>query len=220
MDWDWTEKSLLLPGGTTGIGRGAAVGIAEAGADIVVLGRSHDPEDTCKAIRALGRKAVGFQGDVCDGTFGAQLVNGILAQWGRLSIMVNSAGLQIRGPSVDYAEADWDKVIDLNLTALFCMRCSRSARWVKKRRRFPPLCMGIRSGKLVQNVVAAQTTLAGAPLSCARLSVMPFRFGGRWAHRQYDSPRSTTCGTWHRHDPAWSADVSAFLENPLFQEWA
>jgi 2-deoxy-D-gluconate 3-dehydrogenase len=120
-------KVAIVTGGTLGIGRAAALGMAEAGADIVVLGRSQDPEETCKAIRALGREALPFQGDVCEGTFAERVISETLAHWGHLDILVNSAGIQIRAPSVDYAEADWDRVISLNLTALFRM-CQRVGR--------------------------------------------------------------------------------------------
>jgi 2-deoxy-D-gluconate 3-dehydrogenase len=120
-------KVAIVTGGTAGIGRAGALGMAEAGADIVVLGRSHDPEETCAAIRKFGRKAVGFQGEVCDGAFVARVIDETVAQWGHIDILVNSAGLQIRAPSIDYPEADWDKVISLNLTALFRM-CQRVGR--------------------------------------------------------------------------------------------
>src|SRR6266436_381342 len=103
-------KVAIVTGATAGIGRAAALGLAEAGADIVVRGKSHDPEGTCKAIRPLGRQALGLQGDICDGGFAEHVVNETLARWDHLDILVNSAGLQIRTPSVDFAEADWDKV--------------------------------------------------------------------------------------------------------------
>jgi 2-dehydro-3-deoxy-D-gluconate 5-dehydrogenase len=120
-------KVAIVTGGTAGIGRAAALGMSEAGADIVVLGKSQDPEETCKAIRALGRQALGLQGDICDGSFAERVVKETLARWGHLDILVNSAGLQIRTPAVDFAEADWDKVIGLNLTVLFRM-CQRAGR--------------------------------------------------------------------------------------------
>jgi 2-deoxy-D-gluconate 3-dehydrogenase len=120
-------KVAIVTGGTAGIGRAAALGLAEAGADIVVLGRSQDPEETCKVIRALGREALAFQGDIRDNAFSERVVSEALSHWGHLDILVNSAGMQIRAPSVDYAEEDWDKIIALNLTALFRM-CQRVGR--------------------------------------------------------------------------------------------
>jgi len=114
-------KVAIVTGGTAGIGRASALAMAEAGADIVVLGRSHGPEETCEAIRALGRNALGFQGDICDGSFVARVVDETLAKWNHIDILVNSAGLQIRAPSVDYSESAWDQIIELNLTALFRM---------------------------------------------------------------------------------------------------
>ncbi len=120
-------KVAVVTGGTSGIGRAAALGLAEAGADIAVLGKSQNPEETCQAIRALGRKAMPFQGDICSGSFIDKVVREVLARLGHIDILVNSAGMQIRTPSVDFAEGDWDKVIGLNLTALFRM-CQRVGR--------------------------------------------------------------------------------------------
>jgi 2-dehydro-3-deoxy-D-gluconate 5-dehydrogenase len=120
-------KVAIVTGGTAGIGRAMAIGLAAAGAGVVVLGRSHDPEETCKAIRALGRDALGFRGDICESEFTERAVRETVAHWGHVDILVNSAGVQARAPSLNYPEADWDRVIGLNLTALFrlCQRVGR-----------------------------------------------------------------------------------------------
>jgi 2-deoxy-D-gluconate 3-dehydrogenase len=120
-------KVAIVTGATTGIGSAAAMGLAEAGADIVALGKSKNPEVVCGRIRALGRKCLAFQGDICDSSFVDQVVSDALEEWGHLDVLVNNAAMTVRTPAVDFAEADWDKVIGLNLTALFrvCQRVGR-----------------------------------------------------------------------------------------------
>jgi 2-deoxy-D-gluconate 3-dehydrogenase len=120
-------KTAIVTGATTGIGRAAAIGLAEAGANVAVLGRTRNPTDTCDQIRAFGRECLPLQGDLCDRGFLAQTVDCVVKRWGRVDILVNSAGMTIRTPAAHFAEADWDKVISLNLTALFRM-CQEAGR--------------------------------------------------------------------------------------------
>lgn len=112
-------KVAIVTGATTGIGRAAAIGLAEAGADVVVLGRTQATENVCRAIESLGRKSRGLQGDLSDAHFRDKVVDETLSQWGHIDILVNSAGITVRTPAVEFAEADWDKIIDVNLTSLF-----------------------------------------------------------------------------------------------------
>jgi len=117
----------LVTGATRGIGRAAAVGLAEAGADVVVLGCTHNPEETRRAVETLGRRSLAFRGDLSDAGFRSQVVDEVLAQWGHIDILVNNAGTISRAPAVDYPEADWERVIELNLTTVFrlCQRVGR-----------------------------------------------------------------------------------------------
>jgi 2-deoxy-D-gluconate 3-dehydrogenase len=120
-------SKALVTGSATGIGRTVAMALAEAGADVAVLGHAHDPAETRAAIEALGRQALSFRGDLTDAAFRNRLVDEVLAKWGRIDILANIAGTATRAPAVDYPEADWDQVIDLNLTTLFrlCQRVGR-----------------------------------------------------------------------------------------------
>jgi NAD(P)-dependent dehydrogenase (short-subunit alcohol dehydrogenase family) len=77
-------KVAIVTLGTAGIGRAIALGMAEAGADIVLLGRSQNPTETCNAIRSPGRQALAFQGDICERQFAERVVSESLAHWGRL----------------------------------------------------------------------------------------------------------------------------------------
>jgi 2-deoxy-D-gluconate 3-dehydrogenase len=142
-------KVAIVTGATAGIGRAAAIGLAEAGADIVVLGRTQNPDETCNAIRALGRQSLAFQGDICDSSFVDRTVSEVLAHWGHVDILVNSAGTTIRTPAVDFAEADWDRIIDVNLTGLFRM-CQRVGRQMIKQK----------SGKII-NVASIASFIGG-----------------------------------------------------------
>lgn len=120
-------STALVTGAATGIGRAAALALAEAGADVAVVGHSHDPAETRQAIERLGRRALSFQGDLAQAEFRDRLVDKVLRQWGRIDILVNNAGTTTRAQAVDYSEAEWDQVIALNLTALFrlCQRVGR-----------------------------------------------------------------------------------------------
>jgi 2-deoxy-D-gluconate 3-dehydrogenase len=120
-------KVAIVTGGSRGIGLGMSVGLAEAGADVAVLGNSQSPDDACHAIAQLGRRPLGFQGDLTEGKFREEVVTKVLAEWGHIDILVNNAGITVRTPAVDFAEADWDKILGLNLTALFRM-CQRVGR--------------------------------------------------------------------------------------------
>jgi 2-deoxy-D-gluconate 3-dehydrogenase len=126
--------TALVTGGARGIGRAAAVALAEAGADVAVLGHSHDPAETCRAVEALGRRALSFQGDLSAAEVRDHLVSEVVRQWGRIDILVNNAGTIARAPAVNFSEADWDRVIELNLTTLFRM-CQRVGRGMIEQKR-------------------------------------------------------------------------------------
>lgn len=119
--------TALVTGAAVGIGGAAARALAEAGADVALIVRSHDPAPMRQQIEALGRRAMAFQGDLSDKAFRDSVVDRMLSEWGRIDILVNNAGLTTRAPAVDYPEDDWDRVIELNLTALFrlCQRVGR-----------------------------------------------------------------------------------------------
>jgi 2-deoxy-D-gluconate 3-dehydrogenase len=127
-------SKALVTGGAVGIGRAAALALAEAGADVAILGQSHDPAETREAIEALGRQALAFRGDLTKSDFRNLVVDEILRRWERIDILVNNAGTIARAHAVDFSEADWDRVIELNLTTLFRM-CQRVGRVMIEQKR-------------------------------------------------------------------------------------
>jgi len=118
MMFDLTGKVALVTGANTGIGRGIALALAGAGADIAAAGRSPASE-TVEKVRALGRKAENFSADLSSVGAVQPLADAVLAEFGRIDILVNNAGIIRRADAVDFTEADWDAVMDTNLKTLF-----------------------------------------------------------------------------------------------------
>jgi len=110
----------LVTGGTQGLGQASAIALAEAGADVVILGRS-DPNETGHAIAKLGRRWSAINQDLVTASVSdlAQSINQVVSEMGRLDILVNNAGIVRRTPAIDYPESDWDDIIQINLKAVF-----------------------------------------------------------------------------------------------------
>jgi NAD(P)-dependent dehydrogenase (short-subunit alcohol dehydrogenase family) len=131
-------KAAIVTGAGRGIGKATAELFAAAGAAVAVIDVSEEhAQRTAEAIGSAGGTAIPI---VCDVT-GEKAVEAAFAQaadeLGGLDILVNNAGMAIRKPATEVALADWQKVIDLNLTALFV--CSRvAARHMRKARRDAP----------------------------------------------------------------------------------
>lgn len=116
--FDLTGRVAAVTGANTGIGRGIAEALATAGADIAAVGRS-DPSDTLAAVKALGRRTAWIKAD-----FGAKpdypaVIKEIVDKLGGLHVLVNNAGTIRRNNSIDFTEADWDAVMDVNLKSVF-----------------------------------------------------------------------------------------------------
>ncbi|WP_329485986.1 glucose 1-dehydrogenase [Kitasatospora sp. NBC_01246] len=118
MTTRFADKSVLVTGGGTGIGRGIALAFAREGARVAVAGRTEGPlAETVRLIEEEGGKAVALVGDVADGADAARLVRETVARLGALDIAVNNAGiLGAVAPIADLAEEDWQRVVDTNLT--------------------------------------------------------------------------------------------------------
>lgn len=118
--FDLSGKTALVTGGGHGIGRHLCIGLAEAGANIVVVGRKLEPlQETVTAIEMLGQKAWALQADVADPASIDQLLKQVFALSSRLDILVNNAGFAWAQPTLEHSLKGWDKVFDLNVRGLF-----------------------------------------------------------------------------------------------------
>ena len=118
--FDLTGKVAVVTGGNGGIGLGIAMGLAGAGANIVVAARS--VEKTAQAledIRALGVEAYGITVDVTQEPAIQRMVADTIDHMGRLDILVNNSGIAVRAQPQDLTAAQWDSVVDVNLRAAF-----------------------------------------------------------------------------------------------------
>ncbi|NND90630.1 MAG: 2-dehydro-3-deoxy-D-gluconate 5-dehydrogenase KduD [Granulosicoccus sp.] len=117
-------KRALVTGANTGIGRAIALSLADAGAVVIAAGRS-STEESVSQIRAAGGEAYSLSMDLSDLAAAIRQFD----EAGKLDILVNNAGIIRRADAVDYSEADWDEVIDINLKAVFrlCQQFARQA---------------------------------------------------------------------------------------------
>lgn len=124
--FDLTGRVAVVTGGNGGIGLGMARGLARAGASVVVAAR--DPAKSAAAVaelEALGAPVAALAVDVVDEASCAALVAGTLDRFGRLDVLVNNAGVNIRKQPEDYALEEWRAILDTNLTGAYL--CSRAA---------------------------------------------------------------------------------------------
>jgi NAD(P)-dependent dehydrogenase (short-subunit alcohol dehydrogenase family) len=115
--FDLSGKCAVVLGGTTGIGRALSLGLAAAGADVVATGRHIEPlEETAAAIEALGRRTVRQAADVGDRASLIVLRDSVMRELGAADILVNCAGRIKRMPTLEIEEAEWNSIVDTNLT--------------------------------------------------------------------------------------------------------
>ncbi len=118
MSFALTGRVAAVTGANTGLGRAIAEALAAAGADIACIGRS-DPAETLAAVKALGRRGHWVSADLGAKPDCSAIVADIVQQLGGLHILVNNAGIIRRNNAIDFTEADWDAVLDVNLKAVF-----------------------------------------------------------------------------------------------------
>ena len=122
-------QAALVTGANTGLGQAIAVGLAQAGADIVAVGRSA-PDETAKLVQAAGRKLYAVSADLSTTEPIARVLDEAQAAAGPISILVNNAGIIRRADAIDFSESDWDAVVDTNLKTVFFLCQAMARRWV------------------------------------------------------------------------------------------
>ncbi len=121
-----TDKVAIVTGAGRGIGKGIAIGMAEAGADVVVnySKNASGAEAVKNEIRKIGRNCLPLQGDVSVRKDVVRLVQTTMSEFGKIDILVNNAGILIPGTLMDLAEEKWDRVVQVNLKGVFL--CSQA----------------------------------------------------------------------------------------------
>jgi len=114
------ERVAVVTGAGQGLGRGTALALAEAGADVVVADiNAQTGAAVAEEIRALGRRAISVVVDVSRMEQVRALVDQTLAAFGKADILVNNAGISAHEPSAELSLADWQRVMDVNITGVF-----------------------------------------------------------------------------------------------------
>ncbi len=128
-----SDKTALVTGGGSGLGRAICHGFAEAGAHVAIADISF--ESASETLALLGKSASSSfaqELDVTDKKEVEDAVAKVIENWGTLDILVNCAGRAIRGTALDYKEQDWDTIIDVNLKGTF-LCCQAAGRFMAAR---------------------------------------------------------------------------------------
>lgn len=115
-------KTALITGASKGLGKAMALALAEAGARLVLVSRDLGLlHETAAAVRKLGAEAAVFQTDLMDEAQVLRLENAVAGDVGKVQILINNAGMNLRKPVTDFTLAEWRQVMDTNLTSAFLM---------------------------------------------------------------------------------------------------
>ncbi len=114
---DLAGKVAVVVGGSSGIGKTIALGLAQGGADVVASARRMELVKTlADEIESLGRRSLRVPCDVDDRESLEQLLKASVDAFGKVDILVNAAGITKRAPTLDFSEEDWNRILDTNLT--------------------------------------------------------------------------------------------------------
>jgi 2-deoxy-D-gluconate 3-dehydrogenase len=118
--FDLAGKVAIVTGCDTGLGQGMAVGLAQAGCDIVGI-NIVEPVDTIAKVEALGRRFLSLKADVSKTDELPGLVDKAVSHFGKIDILVNNAGIIRREDAINFSEKDWDDVMNINIKSVFFM---------------------------------------------------------------------------------------------------
>ena len=116
--FDLTGRSAIVTGASTGLGMGMTLGLAAAGADILLV--DHVPSsEVAGKVRAMGRHAATLEADLSKMESISRVVEAAIAEFGKIDILFNNAGIIRRTPAIEFTEKEWDEVMTLNAKTVF-----------------------------------------------------------------------------------------------------
>lgn len=153
--FDLNGTVAIVTGGNGGIGRGIALGLAEAGAAVAILARNREKNRAVAAeLEALGVRAIALEADLSDRTQLKPALERVERDLGAVNILVNNAGIAVMSPTLTLEPADWDSVIETNLTSCFILSRLAAQSMVARK-------AGDTIGKIIN--VASEYAFFGAP---------------------------------------------------------
>jgi 2-deoxy-D-gluconate 3-dehydrogenase len=129
--FDLAGKVALVTGCNTGLGQGMAIGLAQAGCDIVGVNLS-SPSETAEKVTALGRRFLDLRADLGSIEGIPQLIEKAVGEFGHLDILVNNAGIIRREDAIEFSEKNWDDVMNVNSKTLFFMSQAVARQFIKQ----------------------------------------------------------------------------------------
>ena len=143
------QQTALVTGAASGIGRGIALGLAAAGANVACFDLPESAlEEVCDEIIMAGQRAIAVPGDVMDADILADAVRDAESELGPLSLAVNSAGIANAAPAEEMALSQWQRVIDINVTGVF-LSCQAEGRAMLEHGRGAIVNIASMSGSIV-----------------------------------------------------------------------
>ena len=116
---DLTGRVAVVIGGTSGLGRELAIGLATAGANVVPTGRREAMvEEVCSEVERAGGQTLRRICDIGDRKSVDEFRDAVLSEFGQVDVLVNAAGQIFRKPTMDVTEQEWDRLMDVNLTGM------------------------------------------------------------------------------------------------------
>jgi NAD(P)-dependent dehydrogenase (short-subunit alcohol dehydrogenase family) len=188
-----TGRKALITGASKGIGAEIAAVFAEAGADIVALGRdAGDLAQTARAVQAHGRQCLTIVAEMASPTEPVAACEQALAAWGTIDILVNSAGIAHVAPALEFATEDWDRMMAVNLRAPFLTA-----------RTLAPAMIAQRWGKVIN--ISSQTGVIALDDHAAYASSK----GG------LNALTKSLCAEWARHNVQVNAICPTVVMTPM-----
>ena len=172
---DLTDRTAVVIGATSGIGKAIALALADAGADVVPTGRRAKlTKQAARDIEARGRRSLAITSDVSDADSLQALADATIEKFGKVDILVNAAGRTVRRPTLEVTDAEWNEIMDTNLTGM--LRACRVFGYYMIERRYGRI---INFGSLTSVVALYEVAAYGA--SKAGVAALTKSLAVEWA---------------------------------------